>query len=111
MRPNCPRVSLASLPTPIEPLARLSAALGGPRIFIKRDDLTGLAGRFGIRDLLESVLDPSKVISDQYAGVLIETSDGRAIAGRIVNLNDDSLMLMTNMLKNLMAEISASKEG
>lgn len=61
-------------------------------------DLTGLAGRFGARDLLESVIDPGKVISDQYAGVLIETRDGRAIAGRIVNLNDDNLMIMPNML-------------
>ena len=31
-------------PTPIEPLDRLSAALGGPRIYAKRDDLLGLAG-------------------------------------------------------------------
>ncbi len=30
--------------TPIEPLPRLSAALGGPEIWIKRDDLLGLAG-------------------------------------------------------------------
>jgi D-cysteine desulfhydrase len=30
--------------TPIEPLDRLSAALGGPRIWVKRDDLLGLAG-------------------------------------------------------------------
>jgi D-cysteine desulfhydrase family pyridoxal phosphate-dependent enzyme len=38
-----PRIRFASLPTPIEPLPRLSAALGGPRLFVKRDDLTGLA--------------------------------------------------------------------
>ena len=30
-------------------------------------DLTGLAGRFSAKDLLESIVDPSKVISDQYA--------------------------------------------
>ena len=30
--------------TPIEPMARLSAMLGGPSLFIKRDDLLGLAG-------------------------------------------------------------------
>jgi D-cysteine desulfhydrase len=30
-------------PTPLEPMLRLSAALGGPNIFMKRDDLTGLA--------------------------------------------------------------------
>jgi len=38
-----PRVHLAELPTPLEELPRFSQALGGPRIFIKRDDLTGLA--------------------------------------------------------------------
>ncbi|MCY4395635.1 MAG: D-cysteine desulfhydrase [Rhodospirillaceae bacterium] len=42
-----PRVRLAHLPTPLEPLERLSAALagpgGGPDIWIKRDDCTGLA--------------------------------------------------------------------
>ncbi|MBM3488959.1 MAG: D-cysteine desulfhydrase family protein [Alphaproteobacteria bacterium] len=38
-----PRVSLAHLPTPLEHLPRLSKRLGGPEIFIKRDDLTGLA--------------------------------------------------------------------
>lgn len=40
---HLPRVPLASLPTPLEPLPRLSESLGGPRLFIKRDDLTGLA--------------------------------------------------------------------
>jgi L-cysteate sulfo-lyase len=38
-----PRLRLAHLPTPIEPLPRLSAALGGPEIWIKRDDCTGLS--------------------------------------------------------------------
>ena len=38
------RLHLAHLPTPLEPLERLSRELGGPRIWVKRDDLTGLAG-------------------------------------------------------------------
>lgn len=38
-----PRLHFAHLPTPIEPLPRLSALLGGPHLFIKRDDQTGLA--------------------------------------------------------------------
>jgi len=38
-----PHVPLAQLPTPLEPLPRLSAELGGPRIWVKRDDQTGLA--------------------------------------------------------------------
>lgn len=38
-----PRVSLGHLPTPLEPLRRLSQELGGPPVWIKRDDCTGLA--------------------------------------------------------------------
>lgn len=38
-----PRVTLAQLPTPFEPLPNLTRALGGPALFIKRDDQTGLA--------------------------------------------------------------------
>ena len=37
-----PRVSLGHLPTPLEELARFAKKLEGPRIFIKRDDCTGL---------------------------------------------------------------------
>jgi D-cysteine desulfhydrase family pyridoxal phosphate-dependent enzyme len=37
------RIPLAHLPTPIHPLPRLSQALGGPEIWVKRDDQTGLA--------------------------------------------------------------------
>jgi len=44
MEPKYPQhVELAHLPTPIQRLDRLSRHLGGPEIFIKRDDLTGLA--------------------------------------------------------------------
>lgn len=38
-----PRVSLAHLPTPLEHMPRLSKHLGGPNLYVKRDDCTGLA--------------------------------------------------------------------
>ena len=38
---NIPRIPLAFLPTPIMEAPRLTAEIGGPRLFIKRDDLTG----------------------------------------------------------------------
>ena len=38
-----PRRFIAHLPTPLERLDRLTAELGGPEIWIKRDDCTGLA--------------------------------------------------------------------
>ncbi|MDR7452601.1 MAG: D-cysteine desulfhydrase family protein [Armatimonadota bacterium] len=40
---NLPRIRLAHLPTPLEEAPRLTEFLGGPRIWVKRDDLTGLA--------------------------------------------------------------------
>jgi D-cysteine desulfhydrase family pyridoxal phosphate-dependent enzyme len=38
-----PRIRFANLPTPLQEMPNLSKKLGGPKIFIKRDDLTGLA--------------------------------------------------------------------
>ncbi|MCZ6733587.1 MAG: D-cysteine desulfhydrase [Gammaproteobacteria bacterium] len=40
---RAPRIRFAHLPTPLEPLERLSSYLGGPKVWIKRDDCTGLA--------------------------------------------------------------------
>lgn len=61
-------------------------------------DLTGVSGRYGPRDLLESMIHPSKVISDQYQAVTIALDDGQVITGRIVNLSGDGMMINTNML-------------
>jgi putative heme-binding domain-containing protein len=61
-------------------------------------DLTSLSGRFSTKDLLESVVEPSKVVSDQYASVVIRKLDGQVVTGRIVNLKGDSLHINTDML-------------
>jgi L-cysteate sulfo-lyase len=39
-----PRLHFAHLPTPLEPMEQLTRQLGGPRLWIKRDDCTGLGG-------------------------------------------------------------------
>jgi 1-aminocyclopropane-1-carboxylate deaminase len=59
---NWPRTTLACLPTPLHPLRRLSTELGGPEIWVKRDDLSGLVGggnktrklEFVVADALEA---------------------------------------------------------
>jgi putative heme-binding domain-containing protein len=61
-------------------------------------DLTGLAGRFSARDILESVLEPDKMISDQYAAVVIQTTTGRIVTGRVTNFSGDKITLNTDML-------------
>ncbi len=38
-----PREKLGSFPTPLQEMPYLTKALGGPRLLVKRDDMTGLA--------------------------------------------------------------------
>jgi putative heme-binding domain-containing protein len=59
-------------------------------------DLTNVAGRFSYRDLAESLVDPSKVISDQYRGSTIETSGGEVITGRITSETGEKLTVVTD---------------
>lgn len=61
-------------------------------------DLTGISGRFNSRDLLESIIEPSKEISDQYAAVTVITLEGKVVTGRIINLHGDNLQINTDML-------------
>jgi putative heme-binding domain-containing protein len=61
-------------------------------------DLTMVSGRFSPKDLLESIIEPNKVVSDQYQAVTITTLDGRIVNGRIINLHNDNLSVNVDML-------------
>ena len=61
-------------------------------------DLTIASGRFSVRDLLESIVDPSKEISDQYAAMVFVQDNGKIVTGRIINYSNDNMTVMTNML-------------
>ncbi|MDF1520875.1 MAG: D-cysteine desulfhydrase family protein [Brevefilum sp.] len=63
-----PRIEFAHLPTKIEALPRLSAALQGPRLYVKRDDQTGLAFGGNKTRKLEYLLAEAR---DQEADLLI----------------------------------------
>lgn len=56
-------------------------------------ELTGVASRFDLQTILESILQPSKVISDQYATTQIITLDGEDYTGRIGDHTDDAVIL------------------
>ena len=47
-------------------------------------DLTTIASRFKKKDLLESILWPSKIISDQYQSEMFELNDGSVVTGVLV---------------------------
>jgi putative heme-binding domain-containing protein len=61
-------------------------------------DLTGAGGRFTPRDLLVAIIEPSKEIRDQYGSTQFLTEDGEVIVGRVINMNNNTLSIMTNML-------------
>jgi putative heme-binding domain-containing protein len=61
-------------------------------------DLTVVGRRFNKRDLLETIVDPNKSISDQYQATEFELVDGRVITGRVVNLSGNSYMVQPDMM-------------
>jgi len=62
-------------------------------------DLTAVAGRFGVRDLLEAIIEPSKAISDQYAAIVIRKKNGEVVTGRVGNLSGPRISVVQNMLE------------
>ena len=48
-------------------------------------DLTQLGSRFSYRDMLESIIKPSKTISDQFAATVFFLHDGDPVVGRLMN--------------------------
>ena len=58
-------------------------------------DLTTITSRFKKRDILESVLWPSKVMSDQYQAEMFELTDGKVVAGLIVRENATAVLVRT----------------
>ena len=61
---------------------------GGP-------DLSTVASRFRRRDLLEAIMYPSRVISDQYSSVDVEMSNGDFHTGMVVGEGQDTLTIIT----------------
>lgn len=58
-------------------------------------DLTNVAGRFRIADLAEALVEPSKVISDQYRATVIR-AQGKVITGRVVSEQDGKLTVLVD---------------
>lgn len=92
-----PRVKLASvLPTPLEELPRLSAALGGPSLYIKRDDLTGLGyGGNKTRMLEFSLADAQRLGADVIVtGAGVQSNYCRQMAAACAHLGLELHLLL-----------------
>jgi hypothetical protein len=61
-------------------------------------NLAGLAGRFSRRDILEAIVDPSRVVEDKYRSLLIQMSDGQSITGQLVGGNKEAFYIAPDPL-------------
>ncbi|MBV9358647.1 MAG: pyridoxal-phosphate dependent enzyme [Chloroflexi bacterium] len=91
-----PRVRLALLPTPLEEAPRLAAALGLGRLFIKRDDLTGLAfGGNKARNLEFRLAEAVDQQADVFiAGLEAQSNSARMATAAAVRLGMRSILVL-----------------
>jgi putative heme-binding domain-containing protein len=60
-------------------------------------DLTTAGRRYSAHDLIDQVINPSKVINDQFSAVVVVTDEGVVHNGVVVNLGGDRLTLNTDL--------------
>ncbi len=69
-------------------------------------DLVQVSARFGRKDLLDHILNPSKFIDEKFRFVTVKTSDGRTITGSLENEDDERVILKPNPLSPEINEIA-----
>ena len=62
-------------------------------------DLTTVGRRFTSGDLLEAILKPDRIISDQYRATTFKLNDGKQITGHIADIHKGKWSVITNMLQ------------
>jgi putative heme-binding domain-containing protein len=55
-----------------------------------------LGTRFSAKDILESIIEPNKTISDQYAATIFYLKDGKSIMGRLISQDDEKYTVSQN---------------
>ena len=60
-------------------------------------DLTSAGRRYSPHDLIDQVVNPSKVINDQFSAIIVVTDRGLTHTGVVVNLNGDTVTLNTDL--------------
>jgi putative heme-binding domain-containing protein len=71
-------------------------------------DLTLVSARFGRKDLLDHILNPSKFIDEKFRFVTVTTSDGKTITGSLESEDDERVVLKVNPLANETTEVGKS---
>lgn len=86
----------------MSPDRSLPAGLFGP-------ELVQVSARFGRRDLLDHILNPSKVVDEKFRFVRVTTADGKTVIGSLESEDDERLVLKTNPLSPDVVEVGKSQ--
>ena len=71
-------------------------------------DLTAISSRFAAKDILESIIEPSKVVSEQYQNIVVTTMSGKTIVGRLLEDTPQQLVVQPNPLEPERVEVPKS---
>ena len=72
-------------------------------------ELTGVGGKYSTHYILESIIEPSKVISDQYQNYTVTKKDGEDVSGRILAEDEKHVVLSPNpLLPDATVEVAKS---
>ncbi len=62
-------------------------------------DLSAVASRMSLHDILQSILEPSAVIAQQYQNSVLTLSNGDVLCGRIIGEDDKKLLVVTDPIR------------
>ena len=71
--------------------------------------MSAVSSKYTRRDILESILEPSKVVSEQYQNMTLFLKDGSDVTGRIIDEDNSKVVVVTDPLKQTQREIKRSE--
>lgn len=75
-------------------------------------ELAAAASKYSLRDILEAVIEPSKVVSDQFLTYNIVKKDGESVSGRIISEDAERLVVLPNpMAAEYLEEVRVADIG
>jgi putative heme-binding domain-containing protein len=73
-------------------------------------DLQATARRFSRRDLLETILVPSKVVDDKFRDIVLQLHSGRVVTGREIGGDDETVLIAADPFSPLVVEAIPREE-
>jgi putative heme-binding domain-containing protein len=72
-------------------------------------ELTAASSKYTRRDILDSIIEPSKVVSEQYQNVALALKNGEDITGRVIEEDSRRIVVVTDPLKQTQREVRKSE--